>query len=90
MTYQDKLKQKEYNKLYHEKNKAEKKAKAETVVDCIYCTRKVNHCNLVNHQKTSYCIKRRTVVDIPEDIPKYTREELLEMQLMLYYLLDLH
>jgi hypothetical protein len=58
---------KEYNKKYYETNKDQIKKKLFTKVECDKCNRKVNHQNIKNHQKSSYC-QLRAISQQPSDI----------------------
>ncbi len=59
MAYDDKEKQKQYNKEYYENNRDEINKKISSKEICKYCSRSVRHDNLFKHMKSNYCKSRR-------------------------------
>jgi wyosine [tRNA(Phe)-imidazoG37] synthetase (radical SAM superfamily) len=63
MAYENKEQQNEYNKMYYAKNKEAIMAKLLCKENCIYCNRSVNHQNLIKHQLSKLCLKKRRIAN---------------------------
>jgi hypothetical protein len=61
MTYKDEQKQREYNKLYYQNNKAQIEKKIGAKEECPHCKRMIRHQYMQKHLKSVYCQSRRTV-----------------------------
>lgn len=70
MAYDDKEKQKQYNKEYYENNKDEINKKISAKEICKYCNRSVRHDNLFKHMKSNYCKSRRELFKMIDDEEK--------------------